>query len=71
VSRQWLVVVLLAMTMGACSKQDEAPGTSDAAGEPQHPWKDQVKALHKAEQVEQNMMDAFKRRDEEMEKQSQ
>ncbi len=70
-SRQWLVVVLLAMTMGACSKQDEVPGTSDAAGEPQHPWKDQVKALHKAEQVEQNMMDAFKRRDEEMEKQSQ
>lgn len=70
-SRQWLVVVLLAMTMGACSKQDEAPASSDTAGEPRHPWKDQVKALHKAEQVEQELMDAFKRRDEEMERQSQ
>jgi len=69
---QWLVLAaLLAVGLGACSTQDDEPGSADAASEPQHPWKDQVKALHKAEQVEQDMMDAFKHRDEEMEKQTQ
>ena len=71
--RQWLVLaVLLALGgLGACSPQDEEDASKDAASEPQHPWKDQERALHKGEQVEQDMMDAFKRRDEEMEKQAQ
>ncbi len=71
-SRQCLVLaVLLAMGLAACSTQDEEAAAADAAGksEPQHPWKDQQKALQKARQVEQDLMDAFKRRDEEMEKQ--
>jgi len=71
VSRKWRVVVLLAMTgaMGACSKQDETSDSSEPVSESRHPWTEQEKALQKARQVEQDMMDAFKRRDEEMEKQ--
>jgi len=71
--RQRLVLaVLLALGgLGACSTQDEEDASKDTASEPQHPWKDQVKALDKAKQVEQDMMDAFKHRDEEMEKQTQ
>jgi len=70
--RQWLVMaVLLAMGLAACSPQDDESGSADAASESQHPWKDQENALNKAKQVEQGMMDAFKQRDEEMEKQAQ
>ena len=65
------MVVLLATGLGACSTQDEESTSADVAREPQHPWKDQEKALQKAGQVEQDMMDAYKRRDEEMEKQVQ
>ena len=65
------MVVLLATGLGACSTQDEESTSADVASEPQHPWKDQEKALRKAEQVEQDMMDAYQRRDEEMEKQEQ
>ena len=69
---QWLIMaVLLAMGLAACSTQDEESASADASGESQHPWKDQQKALQKAGQVEQDMMDAFKSRDEEMEKQMQ
>ncbi|GMQ87193.1 MAG: hypothetical protein BMS9Abin08_0391 [Gammaproteobacteria bacterium] len=71
-NRQRLVLaVLLAMGLGACSTQDEEAASVDAASEskPQHLWKDQQKALQKAREVEQDLMDAFKRRDEEMEKQ--
>ncbi len=73
-NRQRLVLaVLLAIGLGACSTQDEEAAAADAASEsePQHPWKDQQKALQKARQVEQDLMDAFNRRDEEMEKQMQ
>ncbi|HED19583.1 MAG TPA: hypothetical protein ENI74_08795 [Gammaproteobacteria bacterium] len=68
--RQGLILAVL-LALGACSAQDEEDGAKESASESQHPWKDQENALHKAEQVEQNMMDAFKRRDEEMEKQAQ
>ena len=61
------MAVLLATGLVACSTQDE----ESASAESQHPWKDQEKALQKAGQVEQDMMDAFKSRDEEMEKQTQ
>ena len=70
--RKWLVVVVLLTTgLGACSTQDEESTSADVASEPQHPWKEQEKALQKAGQVEQDMMDANKRRDEEIEKQVQ
>ena len=65
------MVVLLATGLGACSTQDDESASADVASEPQHPWKDQEKALQKAGQVEQDMMDAYKRRDEEMGKQEQ
>jgi len=65
------MVVLLATGLGACSTQDEEPTSADVASEPQHPWKDQQKALQKAEQLEQGMMDTYQRRDEEMQKQTQ
>jgi len=60
-----IVGVLLLTGLSACSRQD------DNSGEAQHPWKDQEKALNKAKQVEQDMLDAFKQRDREMEKQTQ
>jgi len=70
--RQWLIMaVLLATGLAACSTQDEESASADAADESQHPWKDQEKALQKAGQVEQDVMEAFKSRDEEMEKQMQ
>jgi hypothetical protein len=65
------MVVLLATGLGACSKQDQESSSADVASEPQHLWKDQQKALQRAGQVEQDMMDAYKRRDKEMEKQEQ
>ncbi|MFQ5642494.1 MAG: hypothetical protein ACE5FQ_02230 [Thiogranum sp.] len=66
-----LAVVLLAP--GACTTQDEESASTDKAGKPAapDPWQDQQKALQKAGQVEQDVMDAYERRDREMERQAQ
>ena len=69
-----LLAMLLATGMMACSSQDdvtEKVDKTDKANGPQHPWKTQVEALDKAKHVEQDMMDAYQRRAQEMEKQEQ
>jgi len=70
----FVLAVLLATGPVACSSQDDVTETvdrTDKAKEPQHPWRSQVKALDKAKNVEQDMMDAYQRRAQEMEQQSQ
>jgi len=66
-----LAVVLLAMGSAACTSQDDESVTKDTGSKPANPWQDQQKALQKAGQVEQDMLDAYQHRDKEMERQTQ
>ncbi|HHH45210.1 MAG TPA: hypothetical protein ENK49_13825 [Gammaproteobacteria bacterium] len=68
-SRTALMTVLLMASISACTTQDDESAAKDTADASQNPLQEQQKALQKARQVEQDLMDAFKRRDEEMEKQ--
>jgi len=64
------VIVLGALLMAgliSCSRQQEETGLADVSGEPGHVWKDQVKTLDKARQVEQTLMDTHTRRTEKIE----
>jgi len=61
------VIVLGALLMAglvSCSRQQEETGAADVSSEPGHVWKDQVKTLDKARQVEQTLMDTHQRRTE-------
>ena len=60
---------LLMLNLTACSPRDDQ-AEHNGTQEPQHVWKDQVKALDKAQNIENDMNDAFNRRAGEMEKQS-
>ena len=61
--------VLLICTLQGCSPSGDEP--APGAGEPQHVWKDQVKALDKAEGLEQDMNKAFEQRNQEIDQQTQ
>ena len=62
---------LLIIALQACSSGSDESATTEAKEEPQHVWKDQVKALDKAKNLEQDMNKAFEQRNQEMEKQMQ
>ncbi len=67
-------LVLSGLMMGvlqACSPGSDESVATEANEEPQHVWKDQVKALDKAKNLEQEMNEAFEQRSREMEKQAQ
>lgn len=53
---------LLILCLQACSPGDEARETAMSGGEPQHVWKEQVKALEKAQNLEQDMNQAWQQR---------
>ena len=62
---------LLIVALQACSPGSDEPAVNEAKEEPQHVWKDQVKALDKAKNLEQDMNKAFEQRNQEIEKQTQ
>ena len=68
-STGWLMVGLLVAGISACTTQDDESVAKDSADVSQNPLREQQKALQKARQAEQDIMDAYQRRDEEMEKQ--
>jgi len=65
--------VLLIYTLQGCSPSgdESTPTPTPGAGEPQHVWKDQVKALDKAKGLEQDMNKAFEQRNQEIDQQTQ
>jgi len=67
-ARLGVFAVLLAIGLAGCSKQDDE-AASASGSEPDHVWKDQVRALDEAKQVEQTLMDAHQRQTEEIERQ--
>jgi hypothetical protein len=56
--------------LGACSEKGPDEHAAAASGEPQHVWNEQVKALDKAKQLEQNMNEAYKKKAEEIDQQA-
>lgn len=64
-----LVLGVFLMLQGCSDKAPEDRAVS-AGGEPQHVWKEQVKALDKARNLEEDMNTAFKRRSEDVEAQT-
>jgi len=60
---------MLLVNLSACSPEPEQ--SQAVSSEPGHVWKEQVNALHKAEQLEQDMGKAFQQRDAELERQMQ
>jgi hypothetical protein len=62
--------VLLNYTLQGCSPGGDEPAPTPGAGEPQHVWKDQVKALDKAKGLEQDMNKAFEQRNQEIDQQT-
>jgi hypothetical protein len=63
--------VLLIYLLPGCSPNSEEQTPAQEAGEPQHIFKDQVKALDKAKGLEQDMNKAFEQRNNEMDDQAQ
>jgi len=64
-----LVLAVILMLPG-CSDKNPEDRAASAGGEPQHVWKEQVKALDKARNLEEDMNAAFRRRTEEIDAQS-
>ena len=62
--------VLLIYTLQGCSPSGDESTPTPGAGEPQHVWKDQVKALDKAKGLEQDMNKAFEQRNQEIDQQT-
>ena len=62
---------LLIISLQACSQGGDEQAPVQKSEEPQHVWKDQVKALDKAKNLEQDMNKAFEQRNQEIEKQTQ
>ena len=65
-----LSVLLIYLLPGCTPNNDEQTSTQEA-GEPQHVFKDQVKALDKAKGLEQDMNKAFEQRNSEIDAQTQ
>jgi ABC-type sulfate transport system substrate-binding protein len=61
--------VLLIFLLSGCSGKDP-DDQAGAAGEPQHVWKEQVKALDKARGLEQEMNAAYKKKAQQIEQQA-
>jgi len=59
---------LLAPITGCSDKASEQK--AQTGGEPQHVWKDQVKALDKAKHLEADMDEAFKNKQKEIDRQT-
>jgi hypothetical protein len=53
-----------------CSDKNPEDRAASAGDEPQHVWKEQVKALDKARNLEEDMNAAFRRRTEDIDAQS-
>lgn len=64
------IIGILILAISGCS--DKGPDQNATAGpnEPQHVWKDQVKALDKAKHLEGDMNAAFGKRAEEIDQQA-
>jgi len=67
-ARLAVFAVLLTIGLAGCSKKDDEAAPA-SGGEPAHVWKEQVRELDKAKQVEQTLMDAHQRQVEEIERQ--
>ncbi|VAW81208.1 hypothetical protein MNBD_GAMMA13-349 [hydrothermal vent metagenome] len=61
---------LLFITLQACSPGADEAAPAQKNSEPQHVWKDQVKALEKAKNLEQEMNESFEKRSRDIEKQA-
>jgi hypothetical protein len=62
--------VLLIFLLSGCSGKDPDDRARAAAGEPQHVWKERVKALDKARGLEQEMNAAYKKKAQQVEQQA-
>ena len=60
-----LFVVNLLLVLAACSESGQQADKANSAAQPEHVWQEQVQTLDKARQVEQTLMDAHQRRDQE------
>ena len=58
-----LFVLNLLLVLAACSESGHEADKANSAAQPEHVWKEQVQTLDKAQQVEQTLMDAQQRRD--------
>lgn len=63
--------LFLILAIASCSDKQADKNAAAGSGEPQHVWKEQVKALDKAKRLEDDMNAAFEKRAKEIDAQAQ